>query len=248
MKIFNWQVKTAALLIAVSALLYFIFALIYDIDAYHIVEKVFGHVAFLPMHVLIITLIIHGLLDTHKKKQMLEKLNIVIGTFHGEVGADLLRILIKFDKDPAALSEELIVSREWDHRHFKKARKKVAEMSADIDATAGDLAKLKSFLSEKRVFLLRLMENPNLLEHDDFTDLLWAVFHLTDELNHRDDLAKLPKSDYEHLSVDIKRTYVALIESWLPYMKHLKEKYPYLFSLALRTNPFDREASVTVKE
>jgi hypothetical protein len=27
-------------------------------------------------------------------------------------------------------------------------------------------------------------------------------------------------------------------------MEHLKKEYPYLFSLALRTNPFDPEASV----
>ncbi len=248
MKIFNWQVKTAALLIAVSALLYFIYSLIYDIGAYHIFEAVFGHISFLPMHVLVITLIIHGLLDTHKKKIMLEKLNIVIGTFHGEVGAGLLRLLMKFNKNPELVGKELTLSREWDHHHFKKARKKVATMHIDTDAMAGDLSELKSFLSGKREFLLRLMENPNLLEHDVFTDLLWAVFHLTDELNHRDDLANLPSSDYEHLSGDIKRAYVALIDGWLPYMQHLKEKYPYLFSLAVRTNPFDHEASITVNE
>jgi hypothetical protein len=30
---------------------------------------------------------------------------------------------------------------------------------------------------------------------------------------------------------------------WLAYMKHLKHAYPYLFSLAMRTNPFEAEAS-----
>jgi hypothetical protein len=30
-------------------------------------------------------------------------------------------------------------------------------------------------------------------------------------------------------------------------MKHLKTEYPYLFSLAMRTNPFDLEASPIVK-
>jgi hypothetical protein len=30
-------------------------------------------------------------------------------------------------------------------------------------------------------------------------------------------------------------------------MKHLKANYPYLFSLAVRTNPFDTNASVEVK-
>jgi hypothetical protein len=30
-------------------------------------------------------------------------------------------------------------------------------------------------------------------------------------------------------------------------MEHLKDNYPYLFSLAMRTNPFDQDASVIVK-
>jgi len=30
-------------------------------------------------------------------------------------------------------------------------------------------------------------------------------------------------------------------------MRHLKKEYPYLFSLAVRTNPFDPRASVEVK-
>ena len=38
-----------------------------------------------------------------------------------------------------------------------------------------------------------------------------------------------------------------LIIEWLAYMKHLKESYPYLFSLAVRTNPFDPAASPEVK-
>jgi hypothetical protein len=86
-----------------------------------------------------------------------------------------------------------------------------------------------------------------MLEHESFTNLLWAVFHLTDELAHRRDLKKLPDSDYEHLAGDIKRAYYQLVLQWLDYMKHLKHDYPYLFSLAMRTNPFDKDASIEVK-
>ena len=106
---------------------------------------------------------------------------------------------------------------------------------------------LKNFLTGKRSFLLGLLENPNLLEHESFTDLLWAVFHLTEELNSRADTTGLPDTDYEHLSGDIKRAYVLLISEWLSYMKHLKVDYPYLFSLAVRTNPFDPDALPEVK-
>ena len=78
------------------------------------------------------------------------------------------------------------------------------------------------------------------------TELLWAVFHLTDELAQRKDVSGLSDSDYGHLSGDIKRAYQHLILQWLDYMKHLKRDYPYLFSLAMRTNPFDENASVEV--
>jgi len=30
-------------------------------------------------------------------------------------------------------------------------------------------------------------------------------------------------------------------------MEHLKQEYPYLFSLSVRTNPFNKEASVEFK-
>jgi len=33
----------------------------------------------------------------------------------------------------------------------------------------------------------------------------------------------------------------------LAHMEHLKNEYPYLFSLAVRTNPFDPNASVEVR-
>ena len=55
----------------------------------------------------------------------------------------------------------------------------------------------------------------------------------------RTDLHLLTISDTRHLASDVQRGYVLLIKEWLAYMSHLKTRYPYLFSLALRTNPFD---------
>jgi hypothetical protein len=37
-----------------------------------------------------------------------------------------------------------------------------------------------------------------------------------------------------------------LVTEWLSYMRHLSDSYPYLFSLAMRTNPFDPQASPEV--
>ena len=50
------------------------------------------------------------------------------------------------------------------------------------------LHELREFLLAKRPFILALLQNPSLLEHDTFTDLLWAVCHLTEELECRSDI------------------------------------------------------------
>ena len=103
---------------------------------------------------------------------------------------------------------------------------------------------LKRILLENGDFVLRLLENQNLLEHESFTELLWAVSHLTEELSHRQNLQNLTDADKKHLAGDMRRAYRLLMLEWLSYMEHLKKEYPYLFSLAVRTNPFDPTASV----
>jgi hypothetical protein len=105
---------------------------------------------------------------------------------------------------------------------------------------------MRRFLREKRPFLLALMENPVLFEEDLFTSLLQAVFHLADELLRRGDLSAIPASDRAHLVTDAGRVYRPLVLQWVASMEHLKEHHPYLFSLAMRTNPFDDKASVVV--
>jgi hypothetical protein len=63
---------------------------------------------------------------------------------------------------------------------------------------------------------------------------------------HRSDLFSLPDSDLKHLEGDIVRIYSLLVLEWVRYMLYLKSNYGYLFSLAMRLNPFDPEASAVV--
>lgn len=95
--------------------------------------------------------------------------------------------------------------------------------------------------------MLSLFGNPQISEHDRFTPLLRAIFHFAEELDARGQLTDLPDTDYAHLSVDINRVYALLIVEWITYMRHLKKHYPFLFSLAMRTNPFDAHASAIVR-
>ncbi len=106
-----------------------------------------------------------------------------------------------------------------------------------------NLEGLKAFLAGKREFLLALLGNPGLLEHDRFTSLLWAITHLDEELEARPSFTNLPEKDLQHLASDIRRFYNHLASEWLDYVEHLKSNYPYLFSLVLRTHPFQEHPS-----
>ncbi len=226
----------------------FFYALHYAVfrDAHHILIYLVGDVAFVFLEVLLVTLILHQLLAEREKRAMLKKLNMVIGAFFSEVGTPLLAHFRDFDRNMETLSRRLVVDSEWSPEHFEKMRHVLAGHSYKIEGEAGDLAALQVFVVEKRSFLLRLLENPNLLEHEAFTELLWAVFHLAEELSHRSGVGSLPENDRHHLAGDIKRAYSLLVREWLSHLEHLKSEYPYLFSLAMRTNPFDPHASVEV--
>jgi hypothetical protein len=204
--------------------------------------------AFLPINILIVTFIIEGIINERDKQLMLKKLNMVIGVFYSEVGTALLKLLSACNTNCRQLSRDLIFSSKWTTREYGNAVNIVRNYDYKIDSRAGNLTDLQVFLGGKRDFLLRLLENPNLLEHETFTELLWAVFHLNDELANRTQLTGLHNADYNHISDDIKRAYALLLTEWLSYMNHLKGDYPYLYSLAVRTNPFDPEASPEIKE
>ncbi len=245
MKDKNWLIGIAATLLMASALLYFIHYLVFH-DLHHI--GVFGlhELAFLPFEVLIVTLVIHRLLDERERKQKLEKMNMVIGTFFSRVGTTLITCFASHDPNVESIRSELIVTDAWNENTFSAVAARMKTYEYDIDSCTIDLEGLRTFLLDREDFLLRMLENPVLLEHEDFTELLRATFHLTEELSRRGFIAECPPSDISHLGGDVRRVYGLLIHEWISYMHYLKRNYPYLFSLALRTNPFDPESSVMV--
>ena len=176
-----------------------------------------------------------------------QKLNIVAGLFFSEMGTGLLRQFAQLDPKIDMLLQILKVSTEWKTEDFHKAKKRLEEHRFFIDSRRGDLLKLREDLQYRANFLLRMLENPTLQEHENFTDLLRAVFHLRDELLTRVDLSEIPDTDRQHLEGDILRIYKSLVLEWLSHMRYLKDNYGYLFSLALRLNPFDPEASPVIR-
>lgn len=240
-----WKVVFAVVLVALSAGLYYVHYLEFH-DPHHIFIFLVGDIAFVPIEVLLVTLVLDGMLRRHERNVLAEKLNMVVGAFFTDVGTEVLQRLGAFDACRRSPSDILIPNTNWKPSDFAKAHKAAGKIGDSVDARAGDLPGLYAYLHDQRDFLLRLLENPNLLEHDGFTDALWAVTHVLEELSHRADLTHLAEPDLDHLSGDLARAYRALAGEWVTYMMHLQKQYPYLFSLAVRTNPFDATARAEV--
>ena len=183
------------------------------------------------------------MLNKRDKKARIEKLNMVNSLFFSEIGNRLLTYFVELDPQAATLREELVVTNEWSVADFLKVSELLKNHRYDTDIEKIPQEELKKFFDGRVDLLLRLLENPVLLERESFTETIRAVFHFREELLLRHDISQLPEPDKKHLAGDIKRAYKLLAHQWLDYMRHLKDNYPYLFSLAMRTNPFDQNAS-----
>jgi len=241
----NWKVFLAIILILISFTFYAANLLIFK-EPRNVFFYFFIDLGFLPLSVLLVTLFLDSLLNQREKKTKLNKLNMVIGAFFSEVGSSLLADLKSYDKNADFLMEELKKINTWNKKEYAIFKYKIMDYKSAIDISCEDELKVKQFLVSKRDFLLRLLENPNLLEHETFTELLWAVFHMTEELSCRKSFDNQPEADLAHINGDFKRGYNLLIKEWITYIEHLKSAYPYLYSLAVRQNPFNKDADVFI--
>jgi hypothetical protein len=245
MKHLRWQIIVGVLLITLSMLLGIVHYEFFH-DARTFLFYMALDVAFIPVQVLLVTLIISNLLAYREKLAMLNKLNMVIGAFYSQIGTQLLKDFSAIDADVAKIAEHLKIENEWTDKKFVDMRLRLQSHHYDINYSTAAFESLRESLVKERGFLLGLLENQNLLEHESFTDLLWSVFHVTEELACRTSLQNIPETDAKHLAGDVRRAYRLLVLQWFDYMKHLKHDYPYLFSLAIRTNPFNPNATVIV--
>jgi hypothetical protein len=244
-KRYSYILVLTAIFLLLSGIIYFTHYLIFR-DIHHIFIYMVGDLAFLPLEVLLVVIIIERILSRREKQAKLQKLNMVVGAFFSELGNKLLSDLLEKFDNQAEISRHLNVTDKWAQKDFRNAVDFAYELKIELNAGNVDLEGLKKYLSGKRGFLLTLLENPNLLEHDRFTALLWAVTHLDEELEARVSLSDLPVKDLAHIAIDIRRMYDNLASEWLDYVMHLKLRYPYLFSLVLRTHPFQEHPSATI--
>ncbi|HOP62944.1 MAG TPA: hypothetical protein PK358_13070 [Spirochaetota bacterium] len=206
----------------------------------------FQDLSFVPIQVLFVTFVIDRLLQRKEKIALLKKINVSIGIFFSEAGNELISHLIKITPDADFLRSKLDINTSWSLKDFERAERRISKKGVTVEFNPESMLELKKFITGKKFFILDLLENSNIDEHDSFTDTLLATSHLIEELNLREGFNNHPKADIDHLKADIKRVYNSIIHEWILYMSHIKSEYPFLYSLSVRTNPFKEKTSAVI--
>ncbi len=186
------------------------------------------------------------LLSRRERTQRERKLSVVAGLFHAELGKELLAFLAQRCKERQELAAALDVQDSWKAADYRRARNALEHQQITLSLDPSGREDALALLRERAELLLRMLENPTLLEHEHLTDALLATLHLRDELACRGDLSQLGAQDAAHIDADARRVFSLLAREWLTYMAHMQRHYPYLFSLAVRANPFHPERSPEV--
>lgn len=227
----------AILLIMISVILLYLQCVIFK-DAQHTVSLIFTNIAFIPLNVFFTAIVIQTLIEKRNNYHKREKLIMIKGVFFSELGSDLLEKFVKHDSGASVISDQAHVSKNWTNKDFKKLEEVIDEHNFEVDVYNLDLEKFSDLLNKNKEFLFSIITNPSLMEHETFSDMIIALFHLKEEL--KDIYINLDSScsDRQHLKEDIRRLYRLMSKTWVVYMKHLKDEYPNLFIKAMVHNPF----------
>lgn len=247
MKKENSSLLIVLLLALLSVIMYGVQILVFDAPR-DTIFYILQDFAFLPLQIAIVTVVLGRYLKKREKTERLEKISFIINAFFSEAGTDILKTMTGFSKNDSDIRKKLNVQTDWTEHMFSKTVRYLEETNMQIECSAAQLEELKVLMKSKRDFLIRLIENPNLLEHDTFTDMLLSVFHVTEELMARDVFADDNRSDTTHLSNDIQRALNSLLLQWVEYMRHLRAEYPYLYSFEVRKNLFCKDGSIIISD
>lgn len=231
---FTWAEKIgiALALIVLSALLYGLdFFFFQDLNG--IVKYVAHHVAFLPIHALILGVIIEEMLSFREHQARKKRLNMFLGTYFRQMGVDILMALINLVNNRDELDKIITVHPDWDKRDFHAARQALAGFKLDLSTDALKQAAVFNLLLSHERGIIEMTRTPSLWEFESFYRSLMAIFHLIEETRFRGPAERLGESTRRHLADDMGKTLVLILMLWMAYLEFLKGAHPVLFKFQM---------------
>ena len=219
--------------VAIYALQIFIFN--YDKDTFFYIMQ---DLAFLQVQVALVTVVVGGIVERHEKQNRIEKTRMLAGTFFSEFGMSFLEIVCDSVNEKMTVAGFLDFEKFESVSDFSNSSKKLGETNLSMSCSDEVFSRIRKLLIDKKNTLLIISSNPSLLEHESFTDMLWAVFHLSDELCSRGETDELSQADINHLNADTARAVKVVLLNWICQNEYLKREYPYFYRFEVMKNPF----------
>jgi hypothetical protein len=94
-----------------------------------------GDLAFLPVYVIIVTLLIEQVIKEREHQAVMQKLNMVIGVFFSEVGNRLLKELSAYVVACDELKRHLLINGTWKEQEFSMALGYLRKSDITIDSS-----------------------------------------------------------------------------------------------------------------
>ena len=111
------NLKFTLLLIGLSTGLYFIHFLVFR-DIYHLTLFALEDLAFVPIDVFFVSLILNRVLKSNERKKKMSKVYMIIEIFFSVVGSELLREFAAHDKRLKQVKQDLIIKPNWKEQDF----------------------------------------------------------------------------------------------------------------------------------
>lgn len=207
-------------------------------DIHHLMIFLIADIAFIPLEVFFVSVVLEKMLEKHDDEQIRKKMNMLLGVFYQESGNKLLSMMVDADKCIDDVNN-VEVCFTWTKDNYLKLANKIKNHNHKLLIERINLDDVLCLLELNKDMLIQLIMNPLLHEHESISEILMSTLHLYDELKQRN-LESLSQEDLDHLTIDFERMYKYLSLEWVTYMTHLQGDYPYLFLAAVKSNPYDK--------
>ncbi|MDO4619497.1 MAG: hypothetical protein Q4B09_02645 [Lachnospiraceae bacterium] len=220
------------LLLLMSAVVYGIQLLIFhdpNTTEFYILQDI----AFLPISIAVATVVIGQYVDSREKQERREKTQMLTSTFFTEIGIELLELLLPLTTDKETVNALLDRMDIDDDKTLDELRPVIRQSELPLKADEKSYETIRNLIIDRREILLIISSNPLLLDHEDFTKLLWALFHLLDEFRLRGTYTELSDGDLAHMEHDLEELLKLLLTSWARNVLFTKRNYPSYYNASL---------------
>lgn len=220
--------KTEILILFVMSALIYLLQILFFHDPHNTFFYLFQDMAFLPVSIAIATIAVGAILDRREKREKLQGTRMLRSTFFTGIGAE---IILKLHDCADPICRNLLYS-PADEAEVKTKQEQIRETEFTITLTEEAYESVWKILTENQTNLFVLAANENLMAEENFTKLLWGLFHLIDEFRLRGSWQNQNEADREHLNEDFAKVYRLLLINSVDNAWWLKKTYPNFYGTA----------------